>query len=485
VPRSTRNESFTYDSLNRIASGQSSGTQWGEAYTTDAWGNMTAIGSYNSKPHESLSTSAGTNNQLVGFGYDAAGNMTSNGSVSYVYDAENRLISTNANGSYSYLYDGDGQRVEKCTPEGTTPGTCASGATGTLYWRGNFVSDALTETDLSGNVQNNYVFFNGQRVARVDSAGAVHYYFSDHLGSHGVVENATGSACEQDIDYYPYGGVQDDYCPNVAQNYKFTGKERDSESGLDNFGARYNASTMGRFMSPDPKTPSLKHLVNPQKWNKYAYVLNNPLALVDPDGKEEMTFVYRTFIAQQSINFMGNTYAGDNRGFSTAPNASSRSTITVRIETDPSIRPGNPIISQTSSAGESRQLDANGNTIDRDTAKTGLPVATGTRDTNGDAVVNITQDVKNPLSPVWQFMTPGISANLNVTATPNGSTVSATGTASNFPSGELNVTGPNGITTPVFQFTPQPGSTPLSLFRPDRDVDSTVNTNSDQSGDPQ
>src|ERR1700728_947538 len=105
---STRNERFTYDSLNRIASGQSSGTQWGEAYTTDAWGNMTAIGSYNSKPHESLSTSAGINNQLVGFGYDAAGTMTSNGSVSYVYDAENRLISHNANGSSSYLYDGDG-----------------------------------------------------------------------------------------------------------------------------------------------------------------------------------------------------------------------------------------------------------------------------------------------------------------------------------------------------------------------------------------
>ena len=44
------------------------------------------------------------------------------------------------------------------------------------------------------------------------------------------MENATGSACEQDIDYYPYGGVQNDYCPNVAQNYKFTGKERDAES---------------------------------------------------------------------------------------------------------------------------------------------------------------------------------------------------------------------------------------------------------------
>ena len=277
--------SFTYDSLNRIASGQSGGTQWGEAYTTDAWGNMTAIGSYNGKPHESLSTTAGINNQLVGFGYDAAGNMTSNGSVSYVYDAENRLISTNANGSYSYLYDGDGQRVEKCTPEGTTPGTCASGATGTLYWRGNFVSDALTETDLSGNVQNNYIFFNGQRVARVDSAGAVHYYFSDHLGSHGVVENATATVCEQDIDYYPYGGAQNDYCPTVAQNYKFTGKERDSESGLDNFGFRYYSSSIGRFMKPDESLVYWDR-DNPQSLNLYEYALNNPTSNTDDDGHD-------------------------------------------------------------------------------------------------------------------------------------------------------------------------------------------------------
>jgi RHS repeat-associated protein len=100
-------------------------------------------------------------------------------------------------------------------------------------------------------VQNTYIFFNGQRVARDDSAGAVHYYFSDHLGSHGVVVNATGTTLEQDIDYYPYGGEEHDYSPNVAQNYKFTGKERDAESGLDNFGARYDASSLGRFMTPD------------------------------------------------------------------------------------------------------------------------------------------------------------------------------------------------------------------------------------------
>jgi len=63
--------------------------------------------------------------------------------------------------------------------------------------------------------------------------------------------------------------------------YHFTGKERDSESGLDNFGARYDASSMGRFMTPDPLGG---HLTDPQTLNKYAYVRNNPVTLTDPTG---------------------------------------------------------------------------------------------------------------------------------------------------------------------------------------------------------
>jgi RHS repeat-associated protein len=63
-----------------------------------------------------------------------------------------------------------------------------------------------------------------------------------------------------------------------------TGKERDSESGLDNFGARYDASSMGRFMSADPVFISADRLTDPQSLNLYAYVRNNPLSLVDPTG---------------------------------------------------------------------------------------------------------------------------------------------------------------------------------------------------------
>jgi RHS repeat-associated protein len=65
---------------------------------------------------------------------------------------------------------------------------------------------------------------------------------------------------------------------------RYTGKERDAESGLDYFGARYYSSNMGRFSSPDPSGLASVNPANPQSWNLYSYVLNNPLINVDPTG---------------------------------------------------------------------------------------------------------------------------------------------------------------------------------------------------------
>lgn len=301
----TRTQSFLYDSLNRINTAQSSGTQWGETFTIDAWGNLTNRAEISGKSnYEPLNAAPATaQNQLTGFCNDAAGNLVLNSSScpqppgtpinnpSYYYDAENHLIWTSG---YRYIYDGDGERVEKCAAANQTSACPTSGTTGTLYWRGAG-SDTLDESDLGGNPEEEYIFFGSQRIARRDvtSTGQtveVHYYFSDHIGSHGVIENATGTNCEQDIDYYPYGGQQSDYCPNVPQKYKFNGKERDTESGLDNFGARYDASGLGRFMTPDwaaqPTAVPYAHFGNPQSLNLYSYVNNNPTTLSDPDGHD-------------------------------------------------------------------------------------------------------------------------------------------------------------------------------------------------------
>ncbi len=68
--------------------------------------------------------------------------------------------------------------------------------------------------------------------------------------------------------------------------YRFTGKERDTGTGLGYFGARYNASTMGRFMSPDPLMMNALRVINPQRLNLYSYAVNNPLNYIDPDGRD-------------------------------------------------------------------------------------------------------------------------------------------------------------------------------------------------------
>jgi RHS repeat-associated protein len=127
---------------------------------------------------------------------------------------------------------------------------------------------------------------NGARVARWDvSNNTRHYYFSDHLGTLSVAANSSG-VLENDSDYYPYGGERVILQNLANEHYKFTGKERDPESALDYFGARHYASTMGRFMTPDPLMASAT-VYDPQTWNRYAYALNNPLKYIDPTGMIE------------------------------------------------------------------------------------------------------------------------------------------------------------------------------------------------------
>ena len=97
----------------------------------------------------------------------------------------------------------------------------------------------------------------------------------------------SGSVCETTASS-PFGdGTSTSGSCQPSPNF-FTGKERDSESGLDNFGARYDASILGRFMSPD--RPFADQLINaPQSWNLYSYVGNNPLRYLDQDGESTQT----------------------------------------------------------------------------------------------------------------------------------------------------------------------------------------------------
>jgi RHS repeat-associated protein len=116
----------------------------------------------------------------------------------------------------------------------------------------------------------------------------VDHYGLDHLGNARIVYGNNGGWDQS--DFYPFGGERV-ITSQVGSRYKFTGKERDSESGLDNFGARYDSSQYGRFMTPDwsakPMGVPYADFGGPQSLNLYAYVRNNPLSRVDRDGHYE------------------------------------------------------------------------------------------------------------------------------------------------------------------------------------------------------
>jgi len=288
----SRNQTFTYDPLNRLLSAQNAGTDctktlpdghteyWGNSYVYDPWGNLNQK-QVTKCSAENLSLTIASNNRAQGgsYLYDAAGNMLrDNNGTNYVYDPENRISST---AGYTYVYDGDGNRVKK-----------SNSTTGTLYWYAS--PGIIAESDLSGNVQHEYIFFAGERVARKNVGNQVFYYFSDHLKTASMVTDATGNI-KNESDYYPWGGELQ-LTNNFDNRYKFTGKERDPESGLDYFGARYYGNALGRFLTPDwaakPVTVPYAHFGDPQSLNLYGYVRNLPTTGFDADGHQNASLSF-------------------------------------------------------------------------------------------------------------------------------------------------------------------------------------------------
>jgi RHS repeat-associated protein len=288
-----RDQTFTYDSLNRLITAQNAGTNcavmtvnnkteyWGNSYTYDAWGNV--LGKTITKcGAEHLTVTADTHNWVHtspgDYQYDAAGNMTYDATenVSPIFDEENRIKTA---AGYGYVYDGDGNRVEKVSPPVNPTG-------GTLYWY--MTPGVVDETDLTGNNPHEYVFFRGVRIARKDSNGLVYYYFSDHLKTASVITDSTGNL-KAESDYYPWGGELQIY-NNFNNTYKFTGKERDSETGLDYFGARHYSNGLGRFITPDwaakPVPAPYADFYDPQSLNQYGYVRDLPTTRIDADGHD-------------------------------------------------------------------------------------------------------------------------------------------------------------------------------------------------------
>ena len=122
------------------------------------------------------------------------------------------------------------------------------------------------------------------------SGGNPSYYVQDMLGTSRVMTTNTGVVC-YDADFYPYGGERA-YTNSCSQtnNYKFEGKERDTETGNDDFGVRYYSNRFGRWLSADwssvPVPVPYANLTNPQTLNLYAMVADDPESFADLDGHD-------------------------------------------------------------------------------------------------------------------------------------------------------------------------------------------------------
>jgi RHS repeat-associated protein len=254
--------SYGYDGVNRLVSASQTGTTaWSQTYGFDNFGNRWLSGNVGlpGPTAEVPQTSSwyGTNNRISTWSYDSAGNILSVSGMTrtFTYDAENLQKTAAVNGTTTtYLYDGNGQRVKKTVGAGTP----------TVY-----VYDAMG----SLAVEYGLPFDVGTR-----------YLTADSLGSTRLVTKGDGTV-DKTYDYLPFGEQIGASYPSAPSgpSQKFTGQERDAESGLDNFQARYMSGPQGRFQSPDSPFVG-QDPGNPQSWNLFAYVLNDPLTYTDPSG---------------------------------------------------------------------------------------------------------------------------------------------------------------------------------------------------------
>jgi len=247
--------------------------------------------------------------------HDPSGNITYDSANQYLYDAEGRICAIRnltVGIMTGYLYDAEGPRVGKGSistfpaPGATCAApTAANGFTLTASYVPGLGGEQLSELDGSGNWKHTNVFSGGKLLATYDSTSSgVFFALNDWLGTkRAEVGTIAPSGCLSSYFSLPYGSAlaASGSCPDATEHH-FTGKERDTESGNDYFGARYYASAMGRFMSPDPVKITGKRLVDPQRLILYGYARNNPLSYVDDDGKDIHIVVTNSVVGESRVN---------------------------------------------------------------------------------------------------------------------------------------------------------------------------------------
>jgi len=246
-----------------------------------------------SMPPNTTTTFTTTGNQIntttlgTGITYDAAGDITYDGTNSYLYDAEGRLCAVNNSGALTgYIYDASGIRVAKGSLTSFSCNFASNGyATTSSYVLGPG-GEQVTEYNGAGTWQHTNAFASGALLASYHDTDT-YFALNDWLGTKRAEISAGGQIANYHSLAYGNGFTQTGTAPDATEHH-FTGKERDAESGNDYFEARYYSSSMGRFMSPDWSAKEdpvpYAQLDDPQSLNLYSYVRNNPLSHADADG---------------------------------------------------------------------------------------------------------------------------------------------------------------------------------------------------------
>jgi len=261
---------YGYDALDRLTAASHPATG-NESYAYDGVGNRTSS-------HRSAVYGYQPNNRLMStdtgsYLYDSNGNMTgksdSAGTTQFVWDFENRLtnVVTPSAGVVAYKYDALGRRIQRTPSSGISTNFSYDGAD--VVRDKN--SDATTVDYLNGPGVDNKIW----------QKGAAQYFFSqDHLGSTTALTNPSGALIERET-YDAYG----DTSGSGLTRYGYTGRERDSVTGLMYYRARWYDAQLGRFISEDPI--GLAGGVN-----QFSYVGNNPQNGKDPTGLYEIDVHY-------------------------------------------------------------------------------------------------------------------------------------------------------------------------------------------------
>lgn len=200
--------------------------------------------------------------------YDNSGNLIDDGTNTYEYDYENRLVKVTRKSDSTvlgeYKYDAFGRRIEK-----------QANGVATAYF---YDDNRVTEEQIGGITEATYVYGrNIDEVVIMERGGETYYYHTNSLGSVIALTDGTGTEVER-YNYDAYG-LPSIHNSAVNNPYMFTGRRIDQETGLYYYRARQYSANLGRFLQRDPIDIEFKN-----GRNHYAYVSNNPVNRIDPLG---------------------------------------------------------------------------------------------------------------------------------------------------------------------------------------------------------